>query len=206
MVFQSLTDQQLDALKEVSNIGMGHAATAMSQLIGQTIYLKVPHVTVTDISAVPEILGGPERLVVGISLQILGGARGDILLVFPTDSVNRLLTILLGDAHRGSELDDIATSTLKEVGNILASAYLNALGSVLGLTLIPSVPALAYDMAGAIADHVLIELSQEGDYALMVETVFHGTQHTPDAITGHFFLLPDPGSMAVILRVVGNPL
>lgn len=206
MVFQSLNAQQLDALKEISNIGMGHAATAMSQLIGQTIYLKVPKVTVTDISAVPEILGGAEKLVVGISLQILGGARGDILLVFPADSARQLLTILLGEIANTDALDDIAVSTLKEVGNILASAYLTALGSVLGLTLIPSVPALAYDMAGAIVDQVLIELSQEGDYALMVETVFHGKEATTAAITGHFFLLPDPGSLEVILRVAGSPV
>ena len=204
MVFQSLTDQQLDALKEVSNIGMRHAATALSQLIGQTVYLKVPQVTVTDISAVPEILGGAENLVVGITLQILGGARGNILLVFPTSSAKQLLTILLGEAPRGDDLDDIATSTLKEVGNILASAYLNALGTILNMTLIPSVPALAYDMAGAIVDQVLIELSQEGDYALMVETVFHGTEEISNGITGHFFLLPDPGSLDVILQVVGG--
>ena len=50
-------------------------------------------------------------------------------------------------------MNEINASTLKEVGNILASAYLNALGSLLHMTLIPSVPLLAYDMAGAVVDY-----------------------------------------------------
>jgi chemotaxis protein CheC len=83
MPFRELSNTQLDALKEISNIGMGHAATALSQMIGQTVYLQVPHVTIAEISKVPGHLGGAERLMVGITLQILGDARGSIMLLFP---------------------------------------------------------------------------------------------------------------------------
>jgi chemotaxis protein CheC len=204
MTFTRLSDRQLDALKEISNIGMGHAATALSQLIGETVHLRVPRVTVTDIAEVPELLGGAEKVVAGITLRILGDARGDILLIFPRESARRLLNRLLGQAGIGLEMDELGASTLKEVGNILASAYLSALGSLLHMTLIPSIPLLAHDMAGAVVDYVLIELSMLGDQALMVETEFHGDNPQEEAIKGHFFLLPDHRSLDIILDAVGG--
>jgi len=63
---------------------------------------------------------------------------------------------------------------------------------------------LAYDMAGAVVDSVLIELSQAGDLALMVETEFHGVAPGAEAIKGHFFLLPDPDTLGFILDAVGG--
>jgi len=204
MSFPQLSENQLDALREISNIGMGHAATALSQLIGETVYLRVPRVTVTDIGQVPELLGGAEKVVAGITLRVLGDARGNILLIFPLDSAQRLLQRLLGSEAEGLLFDELGASTMKEVGNILASAYLSAMGNLLHLTLIPSIPLLACDMAGAVVDHVLIELSAAGDLALMVETEFHGANPQQELIKGHFFLLPDASSLSLILDAVGG--
>lgn len=204
MSFHDLNDIQLDALKEISNIGMGHAATALSQMIGQPIALRVPRVTVTDISAVPDHLGGAETLMVGITLQILGDARGSIMLLFPQESAHRLLCCLLGRDERALVMNELTVSALKEVGNILASAYLSAIGNLLHKTLIPSVPMLAYDMAGALVDYVLIDLSQTGNLALMVETDFSGDGTEATQIRGHFFLMPDPQTLDIFLKAVAG--
>ncbi len=196
-----LTDEQLDALREVSNIGMGHAATALSQLMGRTIYLNVPKVHLLEISQVPDILGGAEHLVVGIYLQILGNARGNILMVFPRENAVRMLERLLGKGGgRGAILTEMEVSALKEVGNILASAYLSALSNLLKMSLIPSVPLLSFDMAGAVVDYVLVDLGEVGDSSLVIETEFAGEDAR---ISGHFFLLPDPPSLQVILKSIG---
>jgi chemotaxis protein CheC len=202
MPFRDLTDVQLDALKEVSNIGMGHAATALSQMIGQKITLRVPRVSVTEINAVPDHLGGAETLMVGITLQILGDARGSIMLLFPQESAHRLLCCLLNREERGLVMNELTVSALKEVGNILASAYLSAVGTLLHKTLIPSVPLLAYDMAGAVVDYVLIDLSQGGNLALMVETDFSAGTSDDNRIRGHFFLMPDPQTLDIFLRLL----
>jgi chemotaxis protein CheC len=204
MSFSELNSVQLDALKEVSNIGMGHAATALSQMIGQRVNLTVPNVTITEISQVPEHLGGAEKMMVGITLQILGDARGSIMLLFPQESAHRLLCSLLGHQEKELVMTEVSVSALKEVGNILASAYLSALGNLLNKTLIPSVPLLAYDMAGAVVDNVLIDLSQSGDFAMMVETDFGGEPDQGLAIKGHFFLLPDPVTLNIFLSDVGG--
>ncbi len=204
MPLDRLSEGQLDALKEISNIGMGHAATALSQLVGDRVDLRVPKITIARIGEVPDLLGGAERVVIGVVLQILGGARGNILLIFPRESAFRLLSVLLDREEKGDVLNELASSTLREVGNILASAYLGALGSLLGMTLIPSVPLLAHDMAGAVVDHILIELSRTGDQALIVETEFSGERSSHPSIKGHFLLLPDPLSLELVLQAAGG--
>jgi chemotaxis protein CheC len=202
MNLRNLTAVQLDALKEISNIGMGHAATALSQLIGERIMLRVPQLRIAEIAEIPACLGGAENIVAGVSVQILGDARGSILLVFPQQSAEDLLGRLLHSHDSDLLRTEMGISTIKEIGNILASAYLNALARLLNMALIPSVPLLAHDMAGAVVDTVLIELSQNGDLALLVETEFNGEERGTDSIRGQFLLLPDPASLAVLLRVV----
>jgi len=56
------------------------------------------------------------------------------------------------------------------------------------------------DMAGAILSVVLVQLGQMGDHALVIETEFLSED---DGIKGHFFLVPDPGSLDTILGAVG---
>ena len=204
MPFLKLNNVQMDILKETSNIGMGHAATALSQMIGHPVKLRVPHVTITKISQVPEYLGGAEKMMVGITLQVLGDARGSIMLLFPQESAHRLLCNLIGDQGKVLIMNEVTISALKEVGNILASAYLSALGSMLHKTLIPSVPLLAYDMAGAVVDYVLIDLSKSSDLAMLVETDFIGDTSSDLAIKGHFFLIPDPSTLDMFLDAAGG--
>jgi len=197
-IMDQLRDVHLDALQEICNIGMGHAATALSQMIGKTVNLKVPKVTLAGLDQVPDIIGGAEQVVVGIYLQVWGDFRGNLLLIFPRDSAQNLNALLTGQpATSELILSEIHASALKEVANILAGAYLGAMGNLLGLSLLPSVPSLAFDMAGAIVDYILIELGQESDLTLVVETQFFGMGST---IRGHFFLLPDPNSLKLILE------
>ncbi|MDO8447118.1 MAG: chemotaxis protein CheC [Deltaproteobacteria bacterium] len=194
---KKLSEGELDFLRELSNIGVGHAATALSQLIGRQVGMRVPKVTIVDLSSVPELMGGSEKIVSGVYLQVLGDARGGILLIFPDESSKALLKLLL----KGEEdpLSEMGMSTLKEVGNILASAYLSVLGNMLDITLIPSIPSLAHDMVGAVVDLVLINLGEVGDTAFVFETEFYDIA---EDIKGHFFLLPDPDSIDVIMKAI----
>ncbi len=201
MVFSRLTEQQLDALREIGNVGMGHAATALSQLTGKTIHLEVPRVVVTDTAGMPECLGDEERTVVGIYLRMLGTAQGNILMVFPRENAVRILEQLLpGRVSGGDALSELELSALKEVGNILASAYLNALGEMLRMTLIPSVPLLCIDSAGAVIENALAEFGEVGGVTLMLDTEFFSKD---ERVSGQFFLLPSPSSLETILAALG---
>ena len=201
MNFGAINPDQLDALREISNIGMGHAATALSQLTGARIELHVPRITVAPIAEVPDLIGGSDTLIAGIYMKIYGDARGNILLTFPRQSVSRLLNLLLPSGDHGTEgvLTEYSASALKEIGNILAGSYLSAMGNMLSLSLIPGVPSVAFDMAGAVVDYILIELGAVGDLTLVIETEFFGNPE----VSGQFFVLPDPASLEAMLTA-GN--
>ena len=198
-MFEKLNSREIDILKEVSNIGAGHAATALSQLIGRRINLEVPKVVLEDISKVAEIAGGADALVAGLYFQILGDARGNIFMIFPAASALAIVALATGEEELTELRDEMSVSAIKEVGNILVSAFLSAIGQLSGLTLIPSVPGFAYDMAGSILDDALIELSRLADKALVIETAF---KEGREKIKGHFFLLPDPHTLDVTLRAL----
>lgn len=194
---------QLDALREIGNVGAGNAATALSQLINKKINMSVPKVSVAPISDVPDLVGGPETIVAGVFLRVFGKAPSSILFLLPRDSAFALIDTLMNRSDRDNyEMTEMDQSALKEIGNILAGSYLNALAFFTQITLLPSIPALAIDMAGAILSLILIQLGQVGDYALVIETEFSADTENDD-VRGHFFLIPDPGSLGIILDAIG---
>ena len=196
-----LNPTQLDALREIGNVGAGNSATALSQIINHRIDMNVPQVSIVPITEVPELVGGPDVMVAGVFLRVYGAAPSNILFLLPQESAFYLVDMILGKPHGETKtLDFMDESALMEIGNILAGAYLNALFNLTKLSLLPSIPALAMDMAGAILSVVLIQLGQMGDHALVIETEF---QADDDGIKGHFFLVPDPGSLDTILTAVG---
>ena len=196
-----LSPVQLDVLREIGNVGAGNSATALSQLINRRIDMNVPKVSVVPLDEVPDLVGGPETIVVGVFLRVYGKAPSNILFLIPRESAFALVDTLLG-RERGAtdELDAMDESALMEIGNILAGSYLNAFYTFTGMSMLPSIPALAVDMAGAILNVVLVQLGGMGDHALLIETNFVAEDRS---INGHFFLVPDPGSLSSIMNAVG---
>lgn len=197
---EELNNKELDALREVGNIGAGNAATALSQVLNKRIDMAVPRAKVLELSKVPEILGGAEKLVVGVYLKVYGDIQGSIMFLLPTESAEELIESLMGQSEPEGLAGEISQSAIMEVGNILSSSYLNALSEFANLTVVPSTPALAYDMAGALFSTILIELSEVSDYALLIETEF--TSDGRD-IDGSFFMLPDVDSLHILLKSIG---
>ncbi|MEW5764426.1 MAG: chemotaxis protein CheC [Acidobacteriota bacterium] len=198
-MLSEIEPQDLDALREVSNIGAGHAVTALHQMTHRIITLEVPHVRLVPFSRVVEALGGPEEEVVGLFFRIFGGSRGNMLVVMPRQAADRLLSALFNGQRATKPFGDMEISALKEVGNILTSSYLNAIGSLLSIPLIPSIPAFSLDMAQAVVDLLLIELAEVTSKALVIQTEFSTRDRS---FAGHFFLLPDPVSIETILAAI----
>ena len=152
----------LDVLKEIGNIGSGNAATALAKLLGKKVDMKVPQIRIMGFSEINETLGGAETPVAGILLGVLGDIKGFILFVLEQDAAEMLVNILMGrEPGEKVEYDELTTSALKEVGNILTGSYLSALSALTGLKIKPDVPALAIDMAGAILSVPAIEFGKQ---------------------------------------------
>jgi len=206
MLLNKITDLHIDILKEIGNIGAGHAATALSTMLDKKIEMKVPSVRVVSFDEVMELAGGAESVVAGVFLRIEGDAPGSMFFILPLNQAERFIGKLIGQqsfSFRDSDVNELAFSALQELGNILSGSYLSSLSDFTKLNLHPSVPALSIDMAGAVISIGLLELSQVGDYAIVIDTALNDQGSQIDEVKGHFFLLPDPDSFGTIFKALG---
>lgn len=192
---------QLDGLREVSNMGAGHAATALSQMTNTRIMINVPRLQVVPLEDVPEVIGNADEVVAAVLMHMLGDLTGRTLLIFPRPAAMRLAEMLLnrpkGSAHVFGELEQ---SAIKEAGNILSAAYMNAISDFMGLMLLPSVPSLVIDLCGAVMTTAYTNFGHERDVVFCIQTEFQ--MAAEDKVMGQFLLLPDVESLQIILQSI----
>ncbi|MDR3600694.1 MAG: chemotaxis protein CheC [Desulfosporosinus sp.] len=196
----NVTQFQLDALREIGNIGSGNAATALSTLLQRRIEMSVPKVWAVPFEQVSAIVGQLDTPQVAIYVKVEGEAPGKAVFLFPVESAEIVVQALFG-TNEPLDLyaDEMAQSALKEVGNILVSSFLVALSQFSGIPLQPSVPALAVDMIGASLDAIFLEEGTLEDTVLFIDTQLSGIPE----IEGQFIFLPDDGSLQKLLGAMG---
>lgn len=196
----NLSDWQADVLREVGNIGAGHAAMALSTLLQSEVRMSVTSARICQFDEIAEEIGGAEAVIVAVFLRMSGDLSGNMMFLLSLASAKQLIQRLLP----GEEVEDfteLEMSALGEVGNILGGSYLNALSLLTSLRLQQSVPAVAIDMAGAVLDIGILMAGQVADSVVLIHTsIWQGTTN----IDGHFFLLPDPDSGMPLLQALGN--
>ncbi len=189
---------RLDFLKELANIGTGHATTALSQMLqGKLFQLVVPDAQMLPFEELADFIGGLEQVVAGIFVIISGDVAGHMAFLLPLDSALLLIELLTGDGDEN--LNELQLSALQEVGNIMITSYLNALSKMTGLLMAPSVPGLAIDMAGAVWQSVLAGAQVTSDVTL-IRTEFFARGQT---IQGNIIFLPDEEDFAKVARILG---
>ncbi|WP_409348116.1 chemotaxis protein CheC [Paenibacillus gyeongsangnamensis] len=191
----------MDVLKEVGNIGAGHAATALSKLLDKPVDMLVPKVRMVHFEEIADSVGGAEQVVIAIFLRVEGETPGNLFFILSLESAKKLLRNLVGiEVVNDEEYSEMELSALNEIGNILAGSYLTSLADFTRLSMSPTVPSLAIDMAGAILSYGLLQFGQMGDQALLIDTKFLDGS---DEVEGHFFLIPDPESFERIFVALG---
>ncbi len=199
--YSNLDTTRLDVLRELGNIGAGNATTALSKMINKRVDMGVPKAELIKIEKITQILGGEENLVVGILLGIEGDVEGMMMFVQEQESAHHLVNLLMGrDLEDFAAFTEMDLSALLEIGNIITGAYLNSLSSLTNLKIMPSVPHMAVDMAGAILSVPAIEFGKVGDYALLIQTGFGGTG---EEVLGYFILIPEAKSYEKIFKSLG---
>ena len=193
-----MKEARLDFLRELANIGTGHATTALSQMLnGRLFQLVVPDAQMLPFTEAAEYMGGAEQVVVGIFIVISGDVKGHMAFLQPLESALVLLRLLTGIEQ--PELDELGRSALQELGNIMVTSYLNALSTMTNLLMVPSVPGLAIDMAGAVWESVLAG-AQVTDEVTVIRTRFSADG---EDIEGHILFLPDHEDFEKVARLFG---
>jgi chemotaxis protein CheC len=189
------SELQLDALRELANIGSGTAGTALSSLLGCPIELSVPSATALELADAVEAAGAPEDLVWGIVVPVSGEVDATALLVMHEADAATICALL------GVEADtDTGRSALGEIGNIMVSSYVGALATMTGFELDLRPPQTTRDMLGAVVSSVLAAHSDEHELALVLDSEL--------AVAGEacrlaFMLLPTPAGVAELLHRIG---
>ncbi|MCL6635394.1 MAG: chemotaxis protein CheC [Peptococcaceae bacterium] len=199
-----IADIYMDALQEVSNIGLGNAATALAELLNKKIDIAVPKAFFVDFEEVFQLVGGLEEVVACVNLSVDGDVPGTVMFIFTEQSTYRLVDMLLGlEVGTTRELDAMGESAVMEIGNVLTGSFINAIGGMTGLNMQTSVPMFAFDMMGAILSTSLVASGHWDDKVLVIETLFFQEQ---DQIKGHFFLLPETGMLGRLFEALGMPV
>ncbi|THF81244.1 chemotaxis protein CheC [Cohnella fermenti] len=203
-LFNHDPDFKMDVLREVGNIGAGHAATALSRLLDKPVDMAVPTVNFVPFEMIADRVGGSEEVVIAIFLRVDGECPGNMFFLMSKPQASRLLLVLLGfEAAESDKYSEMELSALCEIGNILAGSYLSSLADLTGLSMSPSVPSIAVDMAGAILSYGLLQFGTMGDDALLIDTTFLKGEQEAE---GHFFFIPDPQSFERMFVSLGVPI
>lgn len=200
MISSAPTPLQLDALRELCNIGCGHAAHALSRMVGgRRVDINVPTAMLASADELPNLLGGAHQAVVAAQLDIVGPIRGSLSIVLSSEDAKLLTELLLGTPAQG-RLEGVHRDAFSEMANILASACLSAIGNLTGFKLAPSVPRLSEDSAASVVAAAAGPRTG-GQPGVILEAQF--TTVTTPSFRGHLLLVPDPGSLRELLQKLG---
>lgn len=196
----NVNSMYMDVLREIGNIGAGNATTSLASMINSKIDMNVPKVELMEASKLSTAICPEEEIIVGIFLEVKHDITGSMMFLMRMDSAHYLVNKLMGkDPENRDDFDEMDLSAMKEIGNIIAGAYLSALSAMTNLNISPTVPYISIDMAGAILSIPAIQFGQYGDNALLIETAFGGDT----MLQGYFILLPELDSYDKILTSLG---
>ena len=191
----TFSDMQLDALRELANIGSGNAGTALSSMLGKPVDISVPTAAALPLDEAVAIAGEPDALRYGVVVPIVGDFEAIVLLLFPEDDARKLCAI-----YGIEPSTEDGFSMLGEVGNILGTNYINVLAQMVAMDLEPAPPQVVEDMLGAILQSVLIGRGDNIETALILDSAL---EVEDEACSLSFLLLPADDGIRQLLERLG---
>ncbi|MDQ6969083.1 MAG: chemotaxis protein CheC [Mariprofundus sp.] len=187
-----ISSNQKDALTELINIGVGHAASTLNFLIDHKIRLTVPEI---EIKSLQELKGAPpvEAESSSVSMNFHGDFSGNTSLTFPLESARTLVAVLTGEAADSAELDDLRSGTLAEVGNILLNGVMGSLSNMLAASLDYSVPTYQEGYLNNLLGY------QQAEAVLMARAIFYIDEL---CISGNIILFFELESFHALLKAI----
>ena len=199
----NVNEMYIDVLREIGNIGAGNATTSLASMINEQIDMNVPKVELMEASKLSSAICPEDEIIVGIFLEVTHDITGSMMFLMRMDSAHYLVNKLMGrDPENDAPFDEMDLSAMKEIGNIISSAYLSALSGLTNLTITPTVPYISIDMAAAILSVPAIQFGMVGDKALLINTEMGDGMD----ISGYFILMPEGDSYEKILSALGMPV
>lgn len=164
-----LTDDEHDVIVELMNIGVGRAASALSQLVQDEVLLSVPKLQFLESADAKEVFcRSMPDLLAGVMQDFQGFMSGRAALLFPEERSLELVRAILGADMSADEITELEQETLAELGNILLNNCLATLANLLNRQIQTDLPQ-AFNVD---TPHLLNRLSSHGqDNSCMIMLV-----------------------------------
>jgi len=193
---------ELSVVKEMANIGLGHATTALSDMTGKPFNMDIPNVDSVMVDTVPNLLGGTDDLTVSVYMPFVGDVDGHIAFLFPWESARALWTTLLGMAPATVEdVDEMSVSAMLEIGNIINSSFLNAIADMTGMRLEATPPLVSVDTSFSILSTIVAEAEMNEAAAIAIETSIRSVDDA--SMKGFFFCIPTMDGLRTMFQRLG---
>lgn len=161
-----LSPQQVEAMRQLANLGSADAARSLGRLLGTTVEAVQPRAQAAPRGAVERVLQ-PDGAAFSVHFTVEGGARLRWMMHVTQEGAQLMGGLLLGSPRKGGEGNGtLYTSALAEMANIVVSSYVGGMAAAVGLTLVPSIP---YVGQGTLADTVTAAFG-DLDAALLLVT------------------------------------
>jgi len=193
-----LSNIQVDALKEATNIGAGHAAIALSQMLSKKIMIAVTRSEIIPSELfLKNVINNIDAEVIGIYLETLGDIQGALFYMFHRDSALKLSDLLLfRQIGETKFIDEKSQSALKELCNILTGAFFSVLADMLKLNVFHKNPFFALDKPEVIMYSVCEQIFSSRQERICLATEFI---ESSSQISGAFAFIPNDDAMKLIL-------
>jgi chemotaxis protein CheC len=209
---QLLSAEQVDFLTEMMNIGAGHAATALTQVLQCRVDIVIPRVFVITDAQELSILTSPSLPVVCARMGMVGDVSGGLFLIVPEEQKEDLIRLAeravtgTGQSWRAGITnskadDDLKLSVIAEIGNIVAGVYLTAVHDFCKLNIYHTVPTVATDMVQALLDESLVRLSRQVQHIIVIENEFMVKEKL---ITTFLVMVPSVESVDILVNSIGQ--
>ncbi len=199
--YEEMNALELDILKEIGSIGGGNAATALSSMLSAKVNMTLPRAEILEFNEAIEKMGDPESVVAAIFVEMSGEIQGIMLFILPQEFSDDILFRMLGKTRvELLELEEIDTSVLTEIGNIVISSYVTALSSLTNVEVELSVPQFTVNMLGGILSVPIAMMGQHSDRIMMVTGDFKVDEKS---LHSSMLLLPDVKSLNILMKKLG---
>lgn len=199
--YEDLSPIAIDCLQEIGNIGSGNAASSLSAMLSKPVTMHVPKITVMDYQSVINAMGGPEKVITAILVTFKGDIKGMMMFLLEDAFAQIVVNTFMGkDRIDVIKMDEADSSAVKEMGNIMAGAYLSALASFAELAVAMDPPSMTVDMMGALMSAPMTTLHDVGDKVLFIDDGFKINQVNIDA---NIILIPEMESLNILTKKLG---
>ncbi|MBO0419189.1 MAG: chemotaxis protein CheC [Vagococcus fluvialis] len=189
---------QIDAMKELVNIGGGHAATSISSLINTKVDMVVPLIEIMEYEELYARIMSEDKIVYSVTTQILGNGGGVFLFALPEESANQISQMMLLNSMEKTQ--ELIESSIKELVNIIVNSFLNAISELLNIRLMSSIPNLTIDMFGSIISSLYMAYDQYDEEVLIIKNEFFYSGNQMDA---YLYFIPETGVLEKLFKAIG---